>query len=253
MSYTKILRITVDVFSFVYLDYPQNEKVAVWLKDANVPYLQSSHLYLAVVTSLVLIFIFLPYTLLLLLGYKFYPQSDKKCFIWLNRIKPLLDSYYAPYKSNTRYWTGFLLLVRCALYVVFSLTTLQITSVTLTLVLTAIVTKAWLLGRIYERLYIDVIESSVYLNLIALSSVALANYNSAVLVYCLIGAVFITLVGIIVFQVLQITRITQFIVSKRAQNCLLEESVRANSRESTSTQAPVTTTFIELREPLIDH
>ena len=253
MSYTKILRIIVDVFSFVYLDYPQNEKVPVWLKDANVPYLQSSHLYLALVTSLVLIFFFLPYTFLLLLGYKLYPLSDKKCFIWLNRIKPLLDAYYAPYKFHTRYWTGFLLLIRCALYVVFSFNTVKITSVILTLVLTAIVTKAWLLGRIYESLYIDVIESSVYLNLIALSSVTLANYNSAVLVYCLIGTVFATLISIIIFQVLHITKITQLFKRRHPQNCLHEESVRANSCENTSTQAPITTTFIELREPLLDN
>ena len=69
MSYTKVLKVIVEVYSSVDLEYPENEIVIVWLKDANVPYLQSWHLLLTVVTSLVLVFLFLPYTLLLLLGY----------------------------------------------------------------------------------------------------------------------------------------------------------------------------------------
>ena len=119
MSYTKILKIIIEVYSYENLDYPHNMTV-VWLKDANVPFVKSKHLFLTVVTSLVLVFLFLPYTLLLFLGYKLYRFTGKKHWRWLNRLKPLLDSYYAPYKNHTRYWTGFLLLVRCALYIVFS-------------------------------------------------------------------------------------------------------------------------------------
>ena len=121
MSYTKILKIIIDVYSTAQLEYPDNKTVTVWLKDGNVPYLQSRHLLLTVVTSLVLVFLFLPYTLLLLLGYKLYRFSGRKHMRWLNRLKPLLDSYYAPYNKHTRCWTGFLLLVRCALYIVFTL------------------------------------------------------------------------------------------------------------------------------------
>ena len=57
MSYTKILKIIIEVYSSVELDYPDNVTVTVWLKDANVPYLHSKHLFLAVVTSLVFIFL----------------------------------------------------------------------------------------------------------------------------------------------------------------------------------------------------
>ena len=118
MSYTKILKIIIEVYSSVELDY-RNKTDTVWLKDANVSYLQSRHLILTLVTSLVLVFLFLPYTLLLLLGHKLYPFTGKKYCRWLIKLIPLLDSYYAPYKIHTRYWTGLLLLVRCALYVVF--------------------------------------------------------------------------------------------------------------------------------------
>ena len=72
MSYTKILKIIIDVYSFVELDYPENKVVAAWLKDPNVPYLESWHLFLTVITSLILFFFFLPYTIFLLMGFKLY-------------------------------------------------------------------------------------------------------------------------------------------------------------------------------------
>ncbi len=68
------------------------------------------------VTSLILILLFLPYTIFLLFGYKLYYFSDRKYLHWINNLKPLLV-----YKIHTRYWTGFFLLIRCALYTVFSL------------------------------------------------------------------------------------------------------------------------------------
>ena len=119
ISYMKMLKIIVEVYSSMELDYPDNTTVTVWLKDANVPYLQSGHLALTIVTTLVLIFFFLPYTLLLLLGHKLFRFTGRKYFGWLNRIKPLLESYHAPYKVKTRFWTGLLLLIRCALYIMF--------------------------------------------------------------------------------------------------------------------------------------
>ena len=63
MSYTKILKIIIEVYSYENLDYPDSKTVPVWLKDANMPYLESKHLFLAVVISLVLVFFFFPYTL----------------------------------------------------------------------------------------------------------------------------------------------------------------------------------------------
>ncbi len=41
MSYTKVLKIIIEVYSFVKLDYPDSKLVHVWLKDANVPFLKA--------------------------------------------------------------------------------------------------------------------------------------------------------------------------------------------------------------------
>lgn len=203
MSYTKILKIIVEVYSFVHLEYPNNKRVIVWLKDANVPYLESKHLLLTVVTTLILVLVFLPYTLFLLLGYKTYRFSGKKYFCWLRRLRPLLESYYAPYEIHTRYWTGFLLLVRCALYIVFSFNSLRGERKSLLAIIiafTGITIAAWLSGKIYRRLSVNVIEASMYLNLIVLSAAILADLRSPALVYTLVGVMFATMIGIVAYH-----------------------------------------------------
>ena len=222
MSYTKILKIIIETFSSVKLDYPNKEKVPVWLKDANVPYLQSKHLILSVVTSLVLTFLFLPYISLLLTGPYLYRVSHRKCYFFLRRIKPLLDSYYAPYKRNTRYWTGFLLVVRCVLYIVFSFNSLGETNKSLlaiNITFTGILLILWYIGRIYRKLYMDIIEGSIYSNLIILSAATLAGVNETVLINTLIGIVFATMLGIILYQYISNTAIWLKIKAK-VSTCL---------------------------------
>jgi len=200
MSYTKILKIVIEVYSSIDLDYPNNKTVTVWLKDSNVPYLRLRHLFLTVMTTLVLVFLFLPYTLLLLLGHKVYRFTRKKALRWL---QPLMDAYYAPYKTNTRYWTGFLLLVRCVLYIVFSYNSLGGMRNSLLAIIVTFATLliiAWFSGLLYKNCCTNVIEALVYLNIIVLSAAAQAGADSEALVYTLVGKVFIIMIGIIVYH-----------------------------------------------------
>lgn len=272
MSYTKMLRIIIEVYSSVVLEYPES-KSRVWLKDANIPYLQSWHLLLTVVTSLVLVFIFLPYTLLLLFGHKLYIFSGRKHFNWIRKLKPLLDSYYAPYKTHTCYWTGFLLLVRCVLYIVFSFNPLGGANKSLLAIIIAFtaieLSSGYLVsGKIYTKLYTSIIETSIYLNLIVLSAVTLANLNSAALVYSLVGIVFVTMISIIVyhFHITYTTRSawwfkveTKICTSARK----LYESILKSPAPLSPVDIPatssshdphkiVTKSVIELREPLLE-
>ena len=263
MSYTKILNIIINVYSFAKLDYPDNKTVTVWLKDGNVPYLQSWHLLLTVVTSLVLVFLFLPYTLLLLLGYKLYCFSGRKHMHWLNRLKPLLDSYYAPYKTHTRCWTGFLLLVRCALYIVFSFG--EASKNLLAIIITSVIIVsvfALLPGRIYTSSYTNIIESLVHLNLIILSVITFAvgsGMNSrslAGLVYSLVGMVFVIMMGIIVYHFHTLCISHTFGVRIQAKLSNICNHAKTSKKEdepiSENTLKEVSTTVIELREPLLE-
>ena len=121
LSYSKILRTIIVALSFMILEYPGNNHQVVWLYDGNLPYFQSaSHIVLGTVAIVVLLLLFLPYILLLLCSHWLQTCSDRWMFSWLNKIMPLMDAYHAPYKKESRYWTGFLLLVRCALFLTFA-------------------------------------------------------------------------------------------------------------------------------------
>ena len=253
MSYAKIVKVGIDVYSFARLDYPGNENVIVWLKCGNIPYFDPLQLLLTVVTTLVLVFLFLPYTLLLLLGYKLYHFTDRRFMKWLNRLKPLMDSYYAPYKSHTRYWTGFLLLVRCSLYVTFTFNCRTLSNTAVIVTFAAIVSLSWISGRIYIKLHTNVLEAATYLNLIVLSAITLAGCNSPALVYSLVGAVFATVVGIIIvhFACLRIVAAClNRLLRPHSAAVLITDSTPVN-RVSTS-PGQVTQTEVCLREPLLN-
>ena len=255
MSYNKILKINFDVLSSVDLKYPNEREMTVWLKDGNVSYLHSKHLFLSIVTILFLIFIFLPYTIFLLLGHTLYRLP----YHWvLIKIKPLLDSYYAPYKQKTRYWTGLLLLVRCSLYLVFSKNSLGRIGYSLMSIIIAfsiVWAIAWLNKGIYLHFYIDVIEVSIYLNLIVLSAATLTVGNNAVVTNVLVGIVFATLLGIVAYQVyvsyLVEATLWHKIVSKISQcrrNTSVDDPIPLRQAPE-----PVTETVVNLREPLLEN
>ena len=260
MSYNKVLKIMIDVYSFAPLDFPQHNTRLVWLKDANVPLFKSGHLLLTVVTSLVLVFIFLPYTLLLLLGYKLYGFSGRKGLHWLNRVKPLLDSYYAPYNTHTRYWTGFLLLVRCVLYSVFLLGDTYKSLLSIIITFIALVCVVFIFSKIHISRIPNAVEVSVYLNLIVLSGVSYITMGSAKLFNTLVALVFVTMLGIIIyhFHLLYIAPSAMWTKMKDWMKHIISKP-HTNSppdTEVTSTPDPhnaPSTSVIELREPLLDN
>jgi len=80
-----------------YLEYPTYNR-GVWLYDANIDYLSIEHIPLFLLAILVFLFLFVPYTLLLLFGQWLQAISHLKIFAWVNsaRLKIFMDSYHAP-------------------------------------------------------------------------------------------------------------------------------------------------------------
>ena len=138
------------------------------------------------------------------------------------KIKPLLDSYYAPYKIKTRPWTGFLLLVRCALYVLFSFNSLDgmkysLYAINITFPLLLLV--MYFFGGLYRQSYIDIIEISVYLNLIVISNsaIVLSKNNADIVIHVCVGVALAIMIGITARQIhvhyISRTRLCRFIVT----------------------------------------
>jgi len=67
LSYTKILRTLIAVLYVTFLEYSKHNR-SVWLYDANINLLTCKQIPLFIVAVLIFLFLFLPYTLLLLFG-----------------------------------------------------------------------------------------------------------------------------------------------------------------------------------------
>ena len=210
LSYTKILRTMIAVLYITYLEYPKYIK-GVWLYDANIDYLNNKHIPLFIVAVLVFLFLFLPYTLLLLFGQWLQIISHLRLFSWANsaRLKPFMDSYHAPYKAKHRYWPGLLLVLRFGLLLVFALTPQQHSSVNMlaTIVGTGIlVVWAWVSGGVYRNWCLDALEGLFALNLIILA--AATSYvnqsgNQLAVGYTSVSIALATFIGILAYHTFQ--------------------------------------------------
>ena len=171
LSYTKLLRTIIAVCSFTYLEYPDGAEVVVWLYDGSIRYLKGKHIPLFLTALLVLLSLFLPYTLLLLFGQWIQAHSEKRIFSWISnyRVKPFLDAYHAPYRNRHRYWPGLLLVLRCILFLVFAFNVLGNPIVNLLAILCVCVMTLFILARltgmVYSNRYLDAIDASHLLNI----------------------------------------------------------------------------------------
>ena len=137
--------------------------------DGNVEYFtEPKHIALGLFAVLqflyLLLFLSTQCNFILLCGHWLIAYSDK-CFLsWLNKIKPVLDVYYAPFKQEARYWIGLTLLARSALLLTIAINAVDSNSVNL-LVIASVTAGLSINGRVYTRKYNDILESSFVLNL----------------------------------------------------------------------------------------
>ena len=204
LSYAKLLRTIIGALNLTILHYP-NKDVLVWAHDANESL--SKYIPLVVMALVFLLCLCLPYTLLLLLGQWLQPKSHLYLLSWVNnpKLKAILDTYHAPYKKQHRYWTGLLLLVRSALFFVFTFNISGDESVNLLVISSATSgIFAWLTlsGMVYTSWYLNALEVSFVLNLGILASatyhVNQSGGSQAAVVYISVGIAFLTFVGIVI-------------------------------------------------------
>ena len=222
LSYTKILRTLIVVFYVTYLEYPTYNR-SVWLYDANIDYLSGKHIPLFLVAVLVFFFLFLPYTFLLLFGQWLQAISHLRLFTWVNnaRLKPFMDSYHAPYKAKHRYWPGLLLVLRFALLSVFALNPQQDPGINLLAILVGtglLHFWAWSSGGVYSSWCLDALEGSFALNLITLVGATFyvnhSGGNQLAAGYASVSIAFATFTGILVYQLVNVTGIIQYLKRK---------------------------------------
>lgn len=172
LSYTKLLRTIIAAFSFAVLRYPDSTSKVVWLPDATIMYLQGRHIFLFIASVLILL-AGVTFTLILFFWQWFLLYQHKPFLKWVryNKLKLFIEPYHAPYKFSHRYWTGLLLLVRAALYILFSVVTnpdgfILVIGILMVCLLLFKFYSGKVNGQIYRRWPVDVLETTCYVNII---------------------------------------------------------------------------------------
>ena len=276
LSYAKLLRTIIAILSFTFLEYPDGTKAIVWIYDGNILLSDSRYAPLLLTAIFTLVFLFLPYTLVLFLSQWLQAKSERRIFEWINnlKVKPFLDAYHAPYKDKYRYWTGKLLLLRCVLFLVFAFNTLGDPSVNLLAISTVVVGLIPFVrftGLIYKSPYLDALDASFLLNLGLLAAathhVRLAGGSQAGVVYTSVSVALITFVGIVSYhaylqlkdrevinRVLKVKiqrMLNVFYTKQEAVNAVevVADEMHAENHARAEIALPIT--YIELREPLL--
>ena len=110
-SYAKLFNTIISVISYTTLYTTQGQRL-VWTVDGNVEYLGPDHAPLFVFALVVLLFLWLPYTLILLLGKYLNKINCRLVTRYLLKLKPFLDANYAPFNDRHQYWFGIILVIK---------------------------------------------------------------------------------------------------------------------------------------------
>ena len=205
--------------------------------------------------------------------------QDKVIFKWVRyqKLRHFLEPYHAPYTAGYRYWTGLLLFVRVFLYLVsvlnFSLDPRVELMATVFIVGGLILLKGVTAKRVYKNWLLDVMETTIYFNLVAFSALTWYNLdfggNEVAVAYASVMIIFILLLGVIVFHVLRYTKLYEFSSVEKAfkwiTSKLLEKKPTQEppndvpeeldgyqlERTSAGDQEPPTITYsvVEIRQP----
>lgn len=279
LSYAKILKTISIALSFTdVLKARANDTddqlvpYKVWTYDGNIKYLSGAHVPLFTLALALMVFLFLPYTLLLMFGQCIRSiPAQGRCVqgcIHSTTFISIMDAYHAPYRKKHRYWTGLMLLTRCVLFVCFGsshnddelLTNTYIT----TLILTAVIAIKTCVPKMYNDFRINLLELAFLLNLMVLSATAYYlrgnSSNDLVLCQCTSASVAVTMamfVGILTYHaILQLNKtkcfmdFKHFVLARRRT----EQYAAIPDENAPPTVVPKlpTRTFVELREELLE-
>ena len=207
LSYAKLFSTIIVALDFVTLELPHSKQRLVWAYDGSVDYLNWKHAILFIVALLVLVCLWLPYTVVLLFGQQLQRCKIDKISRRMAKLKPFLDAHYGPFKDKHRYWFGVLLFTRAAIILAcetISFETYKLWAIIAVVVL--LLSFTFSIGGVYRKLYVTIAEASLFLNL-AIASVLIASSDSReiriITSYVLPGFVFAEFIAIVLFQFAQ--------------------------------------------------
>lgn len=205
MSYAKLLLVIVTALSHTVIEY-DSKHMSVWSADGNIEYLQYPHIVLFLAAVGILVFLYLPYTLLTLSAQWFLKFNIPFATSALNYMKPILDAHYGPLKDKHRYWFGVLLVTRVTLLLISTIVpSLQFGIVTFSVITICFLLTAWSSIGLYRKNVISLNESSLFINLGLLATARFFNDetqgNQTRAAYFLVGGALTQFVLLLVYRV----------------------------------------------------
>ena len=218
LSYTKLYRTIIKAlyWSTIMISTLQNSE-AVWSADGNLDYLGVRHSPLFVAAVGTLLFLWLPYTVLLFLGQWLHRCNSKLIVTMMSMIKPFLDAHYGPLKDNHRYWFGALLLVRATILLLSALIPADRSSVVVLSVALSAVVVICFEFQVYRNNAVALFNAAFSVNLAFLCILNLftnltgSDFRSAS--NTLIGLAFIQFVGLVLFKVFSILKRNEKVIA----------------------------------------
>ena len=259
LSFTKLISTIVIVFDLAVIHCGSITSYH-WSFDANMKYFSVSHGILFLFSLLVLVFIVVPYVLLLLLnpliGGKISDFRFCRCCV---KLKPFFDAYFGPLKDKYRFWIGVLLISRLLLLGISFVNKTATFAITISLTALLITLEASV-GGMYKQLYLNVLESFFFFLL--LLQATLANNEIQWSGTVVTSIAFLIFTGILIYHIyLQVSEKTNLIqklkalmiktTSNNASPSNLEDPLITSNITSVNINAPVTTTVIRRRESLL--
>ena len=233
LSYTKLLRTSITIISYSIVMLPHGTRT-VWSIDGNVDYLRFKHLFLFFVALCVLIFLCIPYTLILLLGPWLFRCNNQFISRMMLRIKPILDAYYGPLKDKHRYWIGLLLLSRVVILIVLAVIPNPSRSVILLAVSFVAIGLLYMHGcarGFYSSWYVTAFEITILSNLVLFSLVKLygiaIEIDSQLIFNIFIGAITFQFLVLVLYQTFHIVKPILFTTFGKwlPNNCLSRNDI----------------------------
>ena len=209
LSNAKFFRIIISALSYTIIYTSEGHK-AVWSADGNVDYLSPKHMVLFVVAVVSLLFLWLPYTLILFLGQWLHMCNCQPIVRFLFKIKPFLDAHYAPLRDKHRYWFGTLHLVRAALLLVSSLIPADHSSIVTINILASSAVLMFFGSIVYNKTVVAMFNMGFFLNLTLMTGATFYSHavggDSRVYVYPVVGLALLQFVGLLIFKVYSILK-----------------------------------------------
>ena len=208
LSYTKLLRNIFNSLSYSVIEYPRNFQI-VWTLDGNIEYLSGQHTILFLAAVIILLMLWLPFTLVLLTHQCLKRKSHLKTLNWINRWTPFFDSYLGQFKYKLQYWFGLLLIMRFILLLLFAITSTAMPRINLLAIAftgVGLLLHCAIREMPYKTTWLSILEMSFILNLTLLANFKLyiqSNKTADIATtYTSIGIVFIQFLAIVAYHVI---------------------------------------------------